>query len=221
MKHTLVWSLTAALLFTTLTPAQLIAQSPTKQSTTRRQAVSRELTARLREYEKFVQEQMARDRIPGLTIGFFQDDYTWLKGFGLADVENKTAAAADSAYRIASTTKPMTAAAIVQLAERGKINLDAEIQIYVSDYPKQQWPVTVRQLLTHLSGGQGPSGLGPEFVSMKDLVARLAKSPITISPALASSTEQALTTCSPRRSRMFRECRSINTCAITSGRRQE
>ena len=182
MKNLFLVALIAALLFTTLAPAHLIAQSPRKQSTAKSKAASRELEARLRDYEKFVQEQMARDRIPGMTIGFFQGDYTWVKGFGLADVENKTPAATDSAYRIASTTKPMTAAAIVQLAERGKINLDAEIQTYVPDYPKQQWPVTVRQLLTHLSGGQGPSGLGPEFVSMKDLVARLAKSPITVEP---------------------------------------
>ena len=172
----------AVLLFFSFSPTHLSAQSLTKESPAKGKAAPPELTARLRDYEKFVQDQMARDRIPGMTIGFFQGDYTWVKGFGLADVENKTPAAIDSAYRIASTTKPMTAAAIVQLAERGKINLDAEIQTYVPDYPKQQWPVTVRQLLTHLGGGQGPSGLGPEFVSMKDLVGRLAKSPITVEP---------------------------------------
>jgi CubicO group peptidase (beta-lactamase class C family) len=138
--------------------------------------------ARLREFETFVRLQMERDRIPGLTIGFLQDDATWVKSFGYADVENKTPATNNSAYRIASTTKTMTAAAIVQLAERGKINLDAEIQTYLPEYPKQKWPVTVRQLLTHLGGGQGPSGLGPEQVSMKELVARISATPITVEP---------------------------------------
>ena len=47
----------------------------------------------------------------------------------------------------------MTGIAIVQLAERGKINLDAEIQTYLPEYPKQKWPVTVRQLPQHLGGG--------------------------------------------------------------------
>lgn len=136
----------------------------------------------LREFEQFVRTQMEKDRIPGMTIGFLKEDVTWVKAFGYADLENKTPAQADSAYRIASTTKPMTAAAIVQLAERGKINLDAEIQTYLPEYPKQTWPVTVRQLLTHLGGGQGPSGIGPEQVTSKEVVARLAKSPITIEP---------------------------------------
>lgn len=136
----------------------------------------------LREFEQFVRTQIEKDRIPGMTIGFLKEDVTWVKAFGYADLENKTPALVDSAYRIASTTKPMTAAAIVQLAERGKIDLDAEIQTYLPEYPKQKWPVTVRQLLTHLGGGQGGSGLGPEHVTSKEVVARIAKSPITIEP---------------------------------------
>src|SRR5262245_14357274 len=138
--------------------------------------------ARLREFENFVRAQMQQDRIPGLTIGFLKDDQTWVKAFGYSDVENKTPASENSAYRIASTTKTMTGLAIVQLAERGKINLDAEVQTYLPEYAKQKWPVTVRQLLTHLGGGQGPSGLGPDQVSMKDLVARISATPITIEP---------------------------------------
>lgn len=136
----------------------------------------------LREFEDYVRRQMALDRIPGLTIGFLKDDQTWVKGFGYADVENKTPATENSAYRIASTTKTMTGTAIVQLAERGKINLDAEIQTYVPDYAKQKWPVTVRQLLMHLGGGQAGSGLGPDQVSMKELVARISGVPITVEP---------------------------------------
>ena len=182
MKNHLNFSLVVLLLIAALIPASISGQTPRRTGTSAGQVAPRQFAARLRDYEKFVQEQMARDRIPGMTIGFFKDDYTWVKGFGYADVENKTPAEPDSAYRIASTTKTMTGAAIVQLAQRGKIDLDAEIQTYVPDYPKQQWPVTVRQLLTHLGGGQGPSGLGPEFVSMKDLVGRLAKSPITVEP---------------------------------------
>lgn len=182
MKHYLTPGLIAFLLTATFNPTSISGQNSRRTGTAAAQVAPRQFASRLRDYEKFVYKQMARDRIPGMTIGFFKDDFTWVKGFGYADVENKTLAEPDSAYRIASTTKTMTGAAIVQLAQRGKIDLDAEIQTYVPDYPKQQWPVTVRQLLTHLGGGQGPSGLGPEFVSMKDLVGRLAKSPITVEP---------------------------------------
>jgi len=125
---------------------------------------------KLRVFEEFVRNQMEENKIPGLTIGFYKDDYTWVNGFGYADLENKAPAKAESAYRLASITKTFTSAAILQLAEKGKINLDAEIQTYVPYYPKQQWPVTVRQLLAHLGGGQEGSMLGPEYVSPREVV---------------------------------------------------
>lgn len=139
---------------------------------------------KVRAFAEYVREQMPKDKIPGLTIGFTKDDYTWVEGFGYADLENKTPAKADSAYRLASVTKSMTGAAIVQLAERGKINLDAEIQTYVPYYPKQKWPVTVRQLLVHLGGGQVGSGIGAEYVTPREVVARIAKYPITKEPGV-------------------------------------
>ncbi|HEX8888334.1 MAG TPA: serine hydrolase domain-containing protein [Pyrinomonadaceae bacterium] len=107
---------------------------------------------KLRAFEEFVRQQMSKEKIPGLTIGFVKDDYVWVKGFGYADLENKTPARADSSYRLASVQKSMTAAAILQLAEQGKINLDAEIQTYVPYFPKKKYPVTIRQLLGHLGG---------------------------------------------------------------------
>src|SRR5919107_1667707 len=137
---------------------------------------------RLRAFEEFVSAGIKRDHIPGMTVGFFREDYTWVKGFGYADLENRTPAIAESAYRLASITKSMTGEAIVQLAERGKLDLDAEIQTYVPDYPKQKWPVTVRNLLTHTGGGQTGSGLGTEQVTTKEIVARISKYPIQYEP---------------------------------------
>jgi CubicO group peptidase (beta-lactamase class C family) len=133
---------------------------------------------KIRSFEEFVRASMPKDRIPGMTVGFALGDYTWVEGFGFADLENKTPAKAESAYRLASITKSMTGEAIVQLAERGKLDLDAEIQTYVPDYPVQKWPVTVRNLLTHTGGGQVGSGLGPEHVTTKEVVARISKYPI-------------------------------------------
>lgn len=103
-------------------------------------------------FEEFVQKQMVLDRTIGLSVGFMKDDFVWANGYGFADLENKVPAKSESAYRLASVTKPMTAIAIMQLVEKGKINLDAEVQTYVAEFPKKQWPVTVRQLLGHLGG---------------------------------------------------------------------
>jgi CubicO group peptidase (beta-lactamase class C family) len=108
--------------------------------------------ADLRAFEGFVRQQMAKNKVPGLTIGFIKGDSIWVKGFGYADVENRVPATAASVFRFASVQKSMTAAAILQLAERGKIDLDAEIQTYVPYFPKKKYPITVRELLYHLGG---------------------------------------------------------------------
>lgn len=106
----------------------------------------------LRQFDDFVARQMKFDKTPGLTIGFVKDGDTWVKGYGFADLENKLPAKSESAYRLASVSKSMTALAIMQLVEKKKIDLDAEVQTYVSYFPKKQWPVTVRQVLGHIGG---------------------------------------------------------------------
>lgn len=108
--------------------------------------------AQLRLFQEFVKRQMAIDRIPGLSVGFVKDDFAWSEGFGYADLENKTLAKAESAYRLASITKSMTAVGLLRLYEQGKINLDAELQTYVQYFPKKKYPITIRQLLGHLGG---------------------------------------------------------------------
>lgn len=129
------------ILFFTLFSTQIVSAQPTNK-----------YANEIKNFEEFVQQQMAIGKIPGLSIGFIKDDFIWAKGFGYADLENKIPATEKSAYRLASNTKSMTAVAILQLVEKGKIDLEAEVQTYVPYFPKKQWPVTVRQLLGHLGG---------------------------------------------------------------------
>ena len=106
----------------------------------------------LRAFEAFAQQQLAARPIPGFSVAVMKDDFVWSHGFGFADVENHVPATADSSYRLASVTKPMTAVAVLKLAEEGRIDLDAEVQTYVPSFPKKPWPITVRELLAHLGG---------------------------------------------------------------------
>ncbi len=144
--------ITLALLFAFASlPFQTLAQTrpqpkPAAKSTSARFAEEIKL------FDEFAAKQMALDKTPGLTIGFMHGDFEWVKGYGYSDLENKVPAKAESAYRLASVSKSMTAVAIMQLVEKGKINLDAEVQTYVPYFPKKQWPVTVRQVLGHLGG---------------------------------------------------------------------
>lgn len=115
-----------------------------------------EYSAQIDEFRRFAALQMQEDQIPGMTIGFARwepgEETTWVEGFGYSDFENKVPAKEESAYRLGSVSKPMTALAVLLLAERGKMDLDAEIQTYVPYFPKKKWPVTVRELLGHLGG---------------------------------------------------------------------
>ncbi len=115
-------------------------------------APSAALAARLADFDGWVARRMATQRLPGVTVGFSQGEVEWVKGYGYADLENRVPATARSSYRLASVTKPMTAVAILQLVEQGKVDLDAPVQTYVQYFPVKAFPVTVRQLLGHLGG---------------------------------------------------------------------
>jgi CubicO group peptidase (beta-lactamase class C family) len=100
-----------------------------------------------------VSSKMSQANIPGVTVAIGSaDGLYWDSGFGMADLENMVPATSLTRIRLASISKPITATAVMQLVERGKMDLDAPIQKYVPSFPQKQWPVTVRQLLGHLSG---------------------------------------------------------------------
>jgi len=103
--------------------------------------------------EAAVSREMSRLGIPGLSVAVVIDGQVqWANGYGLADLENTVPAKATTVYRIASVSKPITAVAALQLAEQGKLDLDAPIQKYVPTFPEKSTPVTARQLLAHQSG---------------------------------------------------------------------
>jgi CubicO group peptidase (beta-lactamase class C family) len=106
----------------------------------------------IRKYRDFLNLYMMWDKVPGLSVGFLKDGVVWVEGFGYSDLENSVPAKPESAYRLASITKTITAMAILQLVEGGKIDLDVEVQRYVPYFPKKKWPITVRQLLGHIGG---------------------------------------------------------------------
>lgn len=123
-----------------------------------------------------ISAEMARLKIPGLSAAIATDlRKVWAEGFGMADVENAVPATAATVYRLGSISKPITAVAAMQLAERGKLSLDAPIQTYVPTFPQKPWPITARELLGHLSGIRHYKGLG-EILSTQhytDLLAPL------------------------------------------------
>lgn len=111
------------------------------------------------------------------------------RGYGLADVERKTPAAADTLFRIGSITKQFTAAAILQLAAAHKLALDDDLHRYLPDYPTHGKRITLRNLLAHTSGirdyEHGIPWLQDHMSEQRpaaELVAQFAAAPLDFEP---------------------------------------
>jgi CubicO group peptidase (beta-lactamase class C family) len=102
--------------------------------------------------EAKIQAWQKQTNAPAVSLAFQYGDLYYENAWGLTDIENQVKAKPTSSYQIASTTKPMTAMAILKLWEMGKIDLDAEVQTYYPSFPKKKYPITIRQILSHTAG---------------------------------------------------------------------
>jgi CubicO group peptidase (beta-lactamase class C family) len=105
-----------------------------------------------------IQANVAAGRVPGLSVAVARSGkIVWEEGFGWANVEKKTRATANTRYYIASVTKTITATAIMQLQERGKLRLDNPVNDYLGP-AKVHSPLwnaseaTIRRVLSHTAG---------------------------------------------------------------------
>lgn len=72
------------------------------------------------------------------------------KSFGFADIKNKIPNSESSRFNIASVSKTFTAVAILQLKEKGKLNIDDSVKKHLPEFPFAD--ITIRHLLSHTSG---------------------------------------------------------------------
>ena len=104
--------------------------------------------------DSLLQQGISFGEVVGWTAGIYADGkILWEGGAGLRDRDRGLAAGSNMIHRTASIAKPITAVAILQLVEQGKIDLDEPIQTYLPEFPqKPEGTITVRHLLTHTSG---------------------------------------------------------------------
>lgn len=120
--------------------------------------------------DEVLESSVAAGRIPGVVaMVASSDEILYAGAFGQADIANDVPMAVDSIFRIASMTKPLTSVAVLQLAEDGKLSLDAPMADFLADfsprrillsaaeggtlrYSAEAYTPTVRQLLSHTSG---------------------------------------------------------------------
>ncbi|HEV8437654.1 MAG TPA: serine hydrolase domain-containing protein [Methylomirabilota bacterium] len=113
---------------------------------------------RVRLFEAWIESQMAYRGQPGLALGIVHDqDLVWAKGFGFADRERGVPATPETLFRVASITKTFTTTAVMQLRDQGKLQLDDPVTKHLPSFavrPREPGgqPITIRHLLTHVSG---------------------------------------------------------------------
>jgi N-acyl-D-amino-acid deacylase len=126
---------------------------------------------------KVLAEFFARHEIPGASVAITnQGRLAYAAGFGVADPQRQERVTPTSLFRIASVSKPITAVAILQLVERGRLSLDDRVfdRLKVepcltggSAFDERQHRITIRHLLQHRGGWDREQSLDPMFQSVR------------------------------------------------------
>ncbi|UNC92320.1 serine hydrolase domain-containing protein [Candidatus Contubernalis alkaliaceticus] len=113
------------------------------------------------EFEEFIdtffEEKMKEYHVPGAAFVLVKDGSTFIsKGYGYADLESNIPVEVDKTlFRVASVSKTFTILGVLQLAERGLVDLDKNVDTYLKSLKinnSSNEPVMVSHLLTHTDG---------------------------------------------------------------------
>jgi CubicO group peptidase (beta-lactamase class C family) len=113
----------------------------------------------LKKISRRIVSEMKRLQVPGVAIGIWHQGKEFAEGFGITSTENPLPVTADTLFQTGSISKTFTGTMMMQLAEQGKVDLDAPVKTYIDDFKVRDRDVTknvtVRHLLTHMGGWVG------------------------------------------------------------------
>ena len=140
--------------------------------------------------DELIQKEMAGHQIPGLALTIVQNGKPIkTKAYGFANLELGVPVKPETVFEIGSVTKQFTAAAILLLAQDGKINIDDPIGHYLNPIPDSWRDITVRHLMTHTSGIKSYTGLdGFELrrhLTQTQFIAAIGAQPLEFGPGHA------------------------------------
>lgn len=118
------------------------------------------------ELEKVIREELAETKTPGAAVAVISGGrVVFAKGFGSGNVETGTPVTPDTLFRLGSTTKMFTGAAVLALAEQGKLKLDAPVGDYARGLAPKLSRLTAHQLLSNTAG---VGDFAAPFISQED-----------------------------------------------------
>ncbi|MEO1520482.1 MAG: serine hydrolase [Cyanobacteria bacterium J06633_2] len=141
----------------------------------------------IREMDAYLQAHHDIGWFAGSAIISRGGDLLFAGGYGMSNVEHRVANTPQTRFRIGSISKQFTAAAILQLQDRGLINVEASVSTYLPDYPNGE-SITLHHLLTHTSGIPNMTSF-PDYTewmrlvtTLDDIVARFRELPLEFAP---------------------------------------
>jgi CubicO group peptidase (beta-lactamase class C family) len=103
-----------------------------------------------------LEEIFYRWEVPGMAVGIVQaGEVVFSNTWGVIRQDAQAPVTQDTLFCVASVSKPFVAAAVMQLVERGLVDLDAPLVQYLSDFSlddERSRQITIRQMLSHTSG---------------------------------------------------------------------
>ena len=137
-----------------------------------------DLDSSLAVVDRLVQDFITKHKVPGVSIAMTdKGQVVYSKGFGCADLETQTSVTTNSLFRIASLSKPITAVAILQLVEQGKLgledkvfsvlNLGSDILSVGEAFDARLNDITIEHLLQHRGGWDRDQSFDPMFQSVR------------------------------------------------------
>jgi len=130
--------------------------------------------------QRLAEHEVSEKNLPGLSLALIEDQQiVWAQGFGFADPDKKIAANAETVYRVGSVSKLLTDIAIMQLVERGQLDLDTPVTNYLPYFqPKNPFDaaITLRELMSHRAGLVREPPVGNYFDSTEPSLAEVVKS---------------------------------------------
>lgn len=116
-------------------------------------AAARPLTRDFSALESLIKEELEATNTPGAAISIVQGERViYARGFGVANVETGAPVTPDMLFRLGSTTKMFTAAALVTLSSQGKLKLDDPIGGHLAGINPRLARITTHQLLSNTGG---------------------------------------------------------------------
>jgi CubicO group peptidase (beta-lactamase class C family) len=141
----------------------------------------------------FARTEAERLQVPGLVFGVVYGGRASTAAVGVTNIEHPLPVTAQTYFQVGSTSKTVTASALMMLVERGLLDIEAPVRRYLPEFrlseERYAEAVTIRQLFTHHAGWDGDyfrdTGRGDDAIGA--IVAKLARSPQLVPPGTAFS----------------------------------